>query len=98
MSGQITATNKTSGYEITGTTSGDKRGLDVANIVYKTMLDEASASITYVGKAAAGSLLSASVWQILKLEQVGTVLVSTHADGNTNFDNVWDNRASLTYS
>lgn len=29
MSGQITATNKTGGYEITGTTEGDKRHLDV---------------------------------------------------------------------
>lgn len=39
MAGQNTATNKTDGYSITGTTSGDKRGLDVAIVAGSLTID-----------------------------------------------------------
>lgn len=56
-----------------------------------------SGSVTYVGKAAIGSSSASSVWQIKKIDETsGTVI--TWADGNSSFDNIWDNRASLTYS
>lgn len=63
-----------------------------------TRLDEASATITYVGKAATGSATSAAVWQIQRLTDTGSGLTVEWADGNDSFDNVWDNRASLSYS
>jgi hypothetical protein len=73
---------------------------DVAQLVenpeYATRLST-SGSVTYVGKAAIGSATSSAVWQIKKIdESSGTVI--TWADGNSSFDNIWDNRASLTYS
>ena len=65
---------------------------------YATQIDEVG-SVTYVGKAAIGSATSASVWQIMKIDESGDPeLVITWADGNDNFDNVWDNRLSLTYT
>lgn len=62
-----------------------------------TRIDEVSATVTYIGKAATGSATSSGVWQIQKIdESSGTVI--TWADGDANFNNVWDDRASLTYS
>lgn len=55
-------------------------------------------SPVYIGWALPGSLTANAVWKITKLTYSGTDLVSqVWADGNTKFDNVWDNRASLTY-
>ncbi len=71
--------------------------LPIATAGYAVRLDEASATITYVGEAQAGSLTSAASWRVKRISTAsGTVI--TWADGNTNFDNVWDNRASLSYS
>ena len=66
-------------------------------VVYGTRIDEASATVTYIGKAATGSATSGALWQVQKIDTTtGTVI--TWADGNGDFDNIWDNRASLSYS
>jgi hypothetical protein len=50
----------------------------------------------YIGKAVPGSSSASAVWQIQRLENsTGNIFF---ADGNANFDNIWDNRASLSYS
>lgn len=56
-----------------------------------------TANKTYVGYAPSGSLDSQAVWQIMRIDALSGDKVE-YADGNTLFDNVWDNRASLTYS
>jgi hypothetical protein len=61
-------------------------------------LDDASSTVTYVGEAPFGAVASDANWRIFKLTSSGTVLSLTWADGNDNFDNVWANRASLSYS
>jgi hypothetical protein len=63
-----------------------------------TITDQASSSVLYVGKADVGSLTSAPAWQIKKLTSSGGITTTQYADGNSNYDNVWDNRASLSYS
>lgn len=64
-----------------------------------TRIDEVSPSLSYYGVAAPGSATSAPVWMIQKIATgPGNSLVITWADGNTEFDNVWDDRASLTYT
>lgn len=60
-------------------------------------LDTASATETYVGEAAVGQGEDNPAWRIKKLTTVGSILKIEWADGNDNFDNVWTNRASLTY-
>ncbi len=61
--------------------------------------DDAGSSITYIGKAVPGTATSAASWQIQKLDESSTPDFSLKwADGDGNFDNVWDNRASLSYS
>ena len=65
---------------------------------YTVRLDDTSTlNTTYIGLADVGSVTSAPVWQIKKLD-VTTGVSVIWADGNVNFDNVWDNRTSLSYS
>lgn len=60
-------------------------------------VDEASATVTYVGEAGPGAATSAAKWRIKKIDTTSGTAV-TWADGNVLFDNVWDDRAALTYS
>jgi len=54
-------------------------------------------TITYVGEADAGSLSSSAVWRIKKMDTTtGTIVL--WADGNAQFDNIWDNREELNYA
>lgn len=76
--------------------------IDEADVTqYATRYDQDATTPTfaYFGKAQVGSATSAAVWQIqyLTFGADGDVTV-TWADGNANFDNIWDNRVSLTYS
>jgi hypothetical protein len=61
--------------------------------------DPASSTVTYMGLAAPGTATSAALWQISKItfDGSGNFLSQKWADGNGNLDNVWDDRASLTY-
>lgn len=65
---------------------------------YYTITDDTTtANVVYLGKAPIGASKAGAVWQIAKLDTTsGTE--KTWADGNDNFDNVWNNRASLSYS
>lgn len=61
--------------------------------------DPLDSSYAYLGQADPGSSTAAAAWRIQKLTfGVDGDLSSQWADGNSNFDNVWDNRASLSYS
>lgn len=64
----------------------------------ETKIDEASGNLTYLGIAMINSSASDAVWQIRRIQKVGSVTTIEWADGNDNFDNIWDDRASLSYS
>jgi len=69
-----------------------------SSVPYAIKLDDTSTSnVTYVAEAAIASLGSAAVWRIKKLDEVSG-LVITWADGNADFDNIWNNRTSISYS
>lgn len=58
-----------------------------------------TADVTYVGKANIGAATSADSWQIKKIDEtVADVATITWADGDDSFNNIWDDRASLSYS
>jgi len=59
-------------------------------------LDEVGAT-TYIGEAEPGSLTSLALWRIKRIVETGPDSEITWADGNSDFDNIWDNRLSLTY-
>lgn len=60
------------------------------------ILDQVSSTLFYVGEANIASLTSSPVWRIRKIDTSTGVSIKW-ADGNSNFDNVWDNHTSLTY-
>ncbi len=59
--------------------------------------DGDSSTVNYVGEASFGSNTADACWRIKKITITGASLSITWADGNDAFDNVWDNRTSLTY-
>jgi len=65
---------------------------------YATQLDDTStANVTYVGTAVIGSITSGSVWRIRRLDETSGMVI-TWADGDDSFNNIWDDRTSLSYS
>lgn len=55
--------------------------------------------ITYRGDALPGTLTSVAAWRVTRmtLQSDGDIEI-LYADGNDNYDNIWDNRLSLSYS
>lgn len=84
--GRVGGVSTSQGFKFT-------RGVDEISYI-----DEASSTITYIGKAAIGTATSAASWQIQKILVSGTVTSITYAGGTDNYDQIWDNRASLSYS
>jgi len=60
---------------------------------------DGSGNLLYLGNAAAGSSKGAASWKIKKFTYSGGSLTDVqYADGNANYDNIWDDRAGLSYS
>ena len=64
----------------------------------KTLIDNFSDTVTYIGKSAPNASTSSAVWLIKKITESGTVTTIAYADGDSQYNNIWDNRTSLTYS
>lgn len=63
---------------------------------YTVLQDEASSTISYFGFAPPNTATSAASWQIFKLD-TSSGLSKKYA-GAGAFNQVWDNRAGLTYA
>jgi hypothetical protein len=83
--------------------AADVEALEVAiSTQYATRYDQDDAdapTVAYLGNAEPGASAAASVWRIQRLtfSEDGDVIVQW-ADGNAEFDNSWNARASLSYS
>lgn len=63
------------------------------------MIDWVGDSLVYIGVAPPGTPTNAAGWQIRKITiAIDWDVAVTWADGDALFDNIWDNRGSLTYS
>jgi hypothetical protein len=73
-------------------------GVSEEEMPYAKRVDSVSDTDMYKGEAVVGSSTDNAVWRIQKVVfgTDGDVTI-TWADGNANFDNVWDNRLSLSY-
>ena len=61
--------------------------------------DSGDPTIIYVAAAPLGSATSAAVWQIKRFTITSPLaVVKEFADGDTAFDNIYDNREALAYS
>lgn len=96
--GSVTANVLTLEYDTTSMDDADDLQIyyDMGSLVKR--VDEASATVTYIGQAQDGSDIGDPLWQIQRITSSGGATEIEWADGNNNFDNVWDDRAALTYS
>lgn len=63
-----------------------------------TIIDEATyTSTTFFGYSNPGTSTASSYWQIKIIDESGSSTEIKWADGNSNFNKVWDNRTSYTY-
>jgi hypothetical protein len=62
-----------------------------------TKSDDNADGNSYYGDALPGTATSAAAWSIQRVSTSGTVVTTVYADGDANYDNIWDNRTSLTY-
>jgi hypothetical protein len=61
-------------------------------------VDESTPSTIYRGYAVPGTLTNAPSWAIERAITTDDVTTKKWADGNKNFDNIWDNRETLAYA
>lgn len=84
---------------ITESVSLSPGGTVIRPIAGTTMLvDSPDSSTTYIGSAEPGSATSSASWRIQKILISGSITTLSWADGDLNFNNIWDDRGSLTYS
>ena len=67
-----------------------------SDLQYQLIWDQASATLIYFGESQPGTATSAPSWRIRRLDTTSGINLK-YADGDTKFDNIWDNRASLSY-
>ncbi len=72
-------------------------GVPEDEVPYDVESDTADAQTTYVGQAAPGTASSAAAWRIKRITDTGSAVSIDWANGSDAFDQVWDDRASLTY-
>lgn len=73
-------------------------GVDGNYLAKQIDVDSGDSTITYVAAAKPGSLTSAASWQIRRITVTGDATAIEWADGDSQFNNVFDDRESLSYS
>lgn len=74
----------------------DLRGsLDVQG-AFQFNQNSSNAAILYTGEAVIGASTASPVWRICKIDTSNGVNIK-YADGDEEFNNIYDNRESLTY-
>ena len=66
--------------------------------VQLTLRLDAVGTTTYIGDAIPATATNVAFWRIKRMVETGPDLVILWADGDANFDNVWDDRVGLSYS
>lgn len=64
---------------------------------YAVRIDTVDATTTYIGYSTPGVATSFAGWKIKKITTTGDDLAIEWADGDLLFNNIWDDRVSLTY-
>lgn len=62
------------------------------------LIDESNPNIIYKGFASPAANTGEAVWAIQRISNTGDVCAYQWADGNKNFDNIWNKRTDLLYA
>lgn len=60
-------------------------------------IDEASATVTYVGYAKLDTATNETGWKIKRISVTGTITQISYANKKETYENIWDDRAVLSY-
>ena len=90
--------NLLSEYSVKVTPTSDGNVQHVTTEPFTNIIDVASATIEYYGAAVPGTATSAALWRIQRKSVSGNVTTYAWAGGAATYVNVWDNRASFSYS
>lgn len=63
----------------------------------KIEYDTAGGGVEYFGWALPNTATSVSRWKMMRITTISDDFVVEWADGNSNYDNEWDERAAATY-
>jgi|SRR6056300_156066 hypothetical protein len=66
-------------------------------VQYNKLIDQ-EGSFYYIGEALPGTDVSEAKWRIKRIEEVGDDFNILWAEGSANFDKIWDDRATFSYS
>ena len=85
--------------EVLGFDGQNLQRINATNMAIRIERD-GSGNPIYLGLATPGTLTSVALWQIRKLTFDGQndVTAIQYADGDPNFDNIWDDRAGDSYT
>jgi hypothetical protein len=70
----------------------------IDDVDYTMILDQTDPNNIYQAWATPGTLTSEAKWKIRRINTTGGVKTMAYSDGNTNFDNVFENRGILNFS
>lgn len=100
MTSQKVDNNRLGDYDVTTISLADgSRVQSISAILpFISKVDVASATVTYTGYALRGTAASAAGWFIMKTEVSGNVTSVTFASLPFVMDQIWDNRAGLSYA
>jgi len=95
--GKVTVTDGTN--DMPAMDSADRPGFQQSvEMPLAFRIDWAGDAVCYAGWAEPGTSGGSAGWRIKKIALSGDDVTVTWADGDADFDNVWDNRDSLDYS
>lgn len=86
------------GSEINPATVAKQNEIIALQDNYLMKVDESGTSITYIGKAAMGSLDSDAAWQIQKVDESASPTSIGWAGSSDSYTNQWSQRASYSYN
>lgn len=72
-------------------------GISQPNLAVRVAENSGDSNIIYIGQAAIGSATDASVWRIKRVNTSSGAVIDW-LDGDSSFDNTWDDRESGSYS
>jgi len=85
---------------VQGLAQVDENGNPILDSLALQVAYDVNKNPEFVGSALAGALTSAAAWRIFKITYDANQNPTSiqWADGNTQFDNVWDDHAILSYA
>jgi hypothetical protein len=62
------------------------------------IVDEVSNVLSYVGYAPLGTKVTEAKWKVLRVSKTGNVTTTEYAGGLMLYNQIWNDRATLTYT